>query len=549
MQSLTKMLLLGILIIILSINIIHASGVNKEELPVKLQLTKQLLTKPREGKGDQRPNIVFVICDAMDGRLVGRDDLLQMPNINNLAKNGVNFINAYTNSPICCPSRSALWSGRHTHITESWNNYKGLSKDYPTWAVLLEQAGYNTKIYGKTDYVSGSHSLSNRMEAWTRNVNFTLAQEGHPTPVLFGNESTTNVSTDWLLLPSITRWIQTNASKSSQPFLLYVGFTLPHPYNTPSSGKAAGGSTFKTSPYWLKKVNQSAVTIPKWIPLDQMHPVDYYETATKNCTSDFTTDEIHKIRAYYYAMCAETDAMFGVILDALKSNNLLQDSYVFFTADHGDLAMEHRQFYKMSMYEGSSHVPMVAMAPQRDNLKPGVVTTPVSLVDVFPTFMDIANVTHPQGLNGTSLLPLLQDPTSRHQSQDRPDYILSQYHGCNVNMSSYMLRQGDWKIVVYGDGKTTPPHLFNLATDPEELDDLVNKEPGKVKEMEQLLASIMDYPAVTTKVQDYNKQSFTEWKKSVGDKYSNKLANLRWWKDWQKAPKEYEKKIDEWLNS
>ena len=106
-------------------------------------------------------------------------------------------------------------------------------------------------------------------------------------------------------------WIQANASTSKKPILLYIGFTLPHPYNTPSSGEAAGGSTFKTSPYWLKKVNQSAITRPKWVPLDQMHPVDYYETATKNCTSEFTDDEIHRIRAYYYAMCAETDAMFG----------------------------------------------------------------------------------------------------------------------------------------------------------------------------------------------------------------------------------------------
>ncbi len=93
------------------------------------------------------------------------------------------------------------------------------------------------------------------MEAWTRNVNFSLTQEPRPTPLLIGDESTVQVSDNWRLLPNITKWIQTNATNSTQPFLLYIGFGLPHPYKTNSSGEAAGASTFKTSPYWLKKVS------------------------------------------------------------------------------------------------------------------------------------------------------------------------------------------------------------------------------------------------------------------------------------------------------
>nr|XP_002732869.2 PREDICTED: arylsulfatase K-like [Saccoglossus kowalevskii] len=485
----------------------------------------------------------------MDGRLVGNNlTAVNMANINNrLVSHGVTFTNAYTNSPICCPSRSALWSGLYTHITHAWNNHEGLPADYPTWKIKLEKAGYDSKILGKTDYVSGRHTLSNRVEAWTRNVNFTLAQEGRPTPVLVGNKTTIRVKdVDWDNIDKAKDWLENRkSSKATKPFLLYIGINLPHPYSTPGEGEHPGGSTFMTSPYWLQYVDMSKVTIPKWTPLDKMHPVDYYESATKNCTSHFTKDEIRKIRAYYYGMCAEVDGMVGEILDQLDSLGLTNTTQVIFTSDHGEMAMEHRQFYKMTMYEASSHVPLIITNPTVPSRQGVAVNDPVSLVDIFPTLMDMAAIHHPVGLNGTSLMPYLEGKSH----VKKPDWVLSQYHGCNVNMSAYMLRRQEWKYITYGNGKQVAPHLFNLDEDPDELHDYANERHDIIAEMDNKLRSIIDYADITNEVSRYNKESFSSWKTSIGDKYSDTIANLRWWKDWQKDPNGNEQRIEEWLKS
>eukprot|EP00118_Oscarella_pearsei_P008337 m.42407 g.42407 ORF g.42407 m.42407 type:complete len:520 (+) comp33355_c0_seq6:18-1577(+) len=512
-------------------------------LPLGLFLCSAAVpSREKQGK-----NILFVICDSMDGRLIGKD-VVHLPNLEKVAQQGIVFENAYTNNPICCPSRSALWSGLHTHITQSWNNYKGLEKGYPTWAVKLADAGYETEIIGKQDYTSGSHSVSNRVEAWTRAVNFTLRQEGRPTPKLVGNSSTIRVSADWHLVDKAKEWIMKTASNiTDKPFLLYVGINLPHPSGTPAEGENFGESTFPTSPYWLKYVQSNSVRIPKWLPLNKFHPVDFYESAAKNCTSDFSQEEIFAIRQHYYAMCAETDAMFGAIVDALKESGHGNDTYIFFASDHGEMAMEHRQFYKMSMYEASSHVPLVVSGPGVPAATQSKNVT--QLIDIFPTFMDIAGIEHPKGLNGSSLMAFLK-PGFGSGYRDRPDYILSQYHGCNMNMSAFMLRKGQYKYVAYGNGpEQVRPHLFDLAADPDELNDLSLQNLEVVKEMDVALRSLVDYPSVSKQVDQYNRKSFKAWRESLGDKYDDTIANLRWWMDWQKDPEGNQKKVDSWLNS
>lgn len=179
---------------------------------------------------------------------------------------------------------------------------------------------------------------SNRVEAWTRDVEFLLRQEGRPVTQLVGNMSTVRImGKDWENTDKATQWIQQRAESAQQPFALYLGLNLPHPYKTESLGPTAGGSTFRTSPYWLEKegyylilqiittgfhmvknksscftqVSSEYVTVPKWLPVAAMHPVDFYSTFTKNCSGFFTEDEIKNIRAFYYAMCAEADAMLG----------------------------------------------------------------------------------------------------------------------------------------------------------------------------------------------------------------------------------------------
>ncbi|XP_074850308.1 arylsulfatase K isoform X2 [Carettochelys insculpta] len=481
------------------------------------------------GSSQGAPSVVLVMCDSFDGRLTfyPGNQTVTLPSINLIKQCGTVFLNAYTNSPICCPSRAAMWSGLFTHLTESWNNFKGLDPNYTTWMDLMQKHGYHTQKYGKIDYTSGHHSVSNRVEAWTRDVDFLLRQEGRPMVNLTGNKTFVRVmEKDWQNTDKAASWIRNEAINISQPFVLYLGLNLPHPYPSPSTGENFGSSTFLTSPYWLEKVRYEAIKIPKWPPLSDMHPVDYYSSYTKNCTGKFTIKEIRDIRAFYYAMCAETDAML---------------------ADHGELAMEHQQFYKMSMYEASSHVPLLVMGP-------GIkvhhhLSNVVSLVDIYPTMLDIARIPVLQNLSGYSLLPLLVETAEDEHSFRRPHapWVLSEFHGCNVNSSTYMLRTDKWKYIAYSDGHSVPPQLFDLSADPDELTNIATTFPEVTHSLDKKLRSIVNYPRVSAFVHKYNKKQFINWKQSLGQNYSSVIANLRWHQDWFKEPRKYEDAIHRWL--
>ncbi|KAI2664422.1 Arylsulfatase K [Labeo rohita] len=444
-----------------------------------------------------RPNIVMIMSDAF------------LPYINYMRETGAAFLNSYTNSPICCPSRAAMWSGQFVHLTQAWNNYKCLDPNATTWMDRLGKSG-------------------NRVEAWTRDVPFLLRQEGRPVTDLVGDTSTKRVMIkDWNITDAAVQWIRHTAASLAQPFGLYVGLNLPHPYRTDSLGPTAG------------------VSVPKWLRVEDMHPVDYYSTFTKNCSDHFTEEEIRNIRAFYYAMCAETDSMLGEVIAALRETGLLNRTVILFTSDHGDLAMEHRQFYKMSMFEGSSHVPLLIMGP---GVKPGFeISLPVSLVDIYPTVLDLAGVPQPGGLSGHSLIPLLSG-VSVQSVEPHPGWVLSEYHGCNANASTYMLRIGEWKYITYADGLTVPSQLFNLSKDESELRNVASHFPHVCQDLDKMLRTIVDYPSISQAVHHYNKQQFLEWKQSLGDSYSQVIANLRWHIDWQKDAKSYERDIEEWLS-
>ncbi|XP_027461749.1 arylsulfatase K isoform X5 [Zalophus californianus] len=441
------------------------------------------LAAPDPGAGGQRrgaarvwpvaPNVVLVVSDSFDGRLTfyPGSQVVKLPFINFMKAHGTSFLNAYTNSPICCPSRAAMWSGLFTHLTESWNNFKGLDPNYTTWMDIMEKHGYRTQKFGKLDYTSGHHSISNRVEAWTRDVAFLLRQEGRPMVNLIPKKTKVRVmEKDWKNTDRAVNWLRKEASNYTQPFVLYLGLNLPHPYPSPSSGENFGSSTFHTSLYWLKKVSYDAIKIPKWSPLSEMHPVDYYSSYTKNCTGKFTEKEIKNIRAFYYAMCAETDAM-----------------------------------------------------------------------------LDIAGAPLLQNLSGYSLLPLSSEMYKFKNLH--PPWILSEFHGCNVNASTYMLRTNQWKYIAYSDGTSVLPQLFDLSSDPDELTNIATQFPEVTYSLDRKLRSIINYPKVSASVHQYNKEQFIRWKQSIGQNYSNVIANLRWHQDWLQEPRKYESAIDRWLKT
>ena len=448
-----------------------------------------------------KPNIVFIESDSMDGRVMGcmGHHAAYTPHMDRLAARGVLFRNAYCNSPQCCPSRSSMWSGRHTHEIEGWNNHKGIEPGAPTFLTQLKAAGYRSFVTGKTDYVSGGHSLGARVWAWTRGADIPLAQKMRPVAEVQDVDGERFKRSDWKRVDESVAWLKKHAGASEYPFMLYCGLSAPHP-------------PFKTSKTWLDRIDEDAIRVPPYEAA--LHPVMEYMSETKNTDGTFSDDEIKSIRRVYFAMIAELDAMVGALMDCVEELGLADSTYFVYCSDHGEMNMEHRQYLKNSLHEASARVPLIVAGP---GVRRGAsVEDLVSLLDVYPTLMDMAGVGHPEGLSGHSLFGAL-----RGEAMERPAWVLSQYHSNFANTDIFMLREGPWKYIAYAGYE---PQLFNLDDDPDEMTNLASSNTDVAGAMDAKLRSIVDYEAVDAKAKAYDRASFGAWLEEMGEKEA--LASL-----------------------
>ena len=508
------------------------------------------------------PNIILFMTDSMDGRVMRHlgHPAAHTPNMDRLAARGTSFANAYCNSPQCAPSRASYWSGQYVHRVQAWNNPAGLPLDAPTFGTHLEDADYGVHVFGKTDYRVGGHSLKARLTAWMRSADIPRPHNPrpqaitlHPAPVSdppvlpspsgrgqgegpllppspgaplnpspggegWGEGSSARSQTpstaplsptkqervdylnpgqdparphqgDWNQIDAACQFLN-NHSADDPPYFLYPSTNVPHP-------------PFRATQTWLDRIDPAHVTLPPYEP--DLHPVMDYMSVTKNTHGHFTNDEILAIRRHYFAMVAETDAMLGQVLDTLEATGQLDNTYIIFASDHGEMNMEHRQTLKNALYEASARVPLIVAGP---GLQQGVISDQlVSLIDLFPTLMDMAGLDHPQGLDGVSLLPLC-----RGDASGRPGYVFSEFHSNFSNTGIAMWRQGPWKYIRYSG---YPPQLFNLEDDPEEIHDLSQSHPHIVQDLNTRLEYLVDFDAADAQAKANDRHNYQTWRQNL----------------------------------
>ncbi|SMX25882.1 sulfatase-like hydrolase/transferase [Boseongicola aestuarii] len=184
-----------------------------------------------------------------------------------------------------------------------------------------------------------------------------------------------------------------------------------------------------------------------------------------------------RARRGYYGMISHIDAMFGRLMDALSDSGVSENTLVIFASDHGDMMGERGMWFKKTLFEPAIHVPLIVgglgIAQRR-------VATPVSLLDLLPTLVDVSGA--PAGtictpFNGQSLVPLLHGG-SKH------DPVMVEHLDGGTDAPRVMLRDGDLKLVL---SRAYPTMLFNLSDDPFELNDLAS-DPAASNDMARLLA-------------------------------------------------------------
>jgi choline-sulfatase len=178
------------------------------------------------------------------------------------------------------------------------------------------------------------------------------------------------------------------------------------------------------------------------------------------------------------------DDMVGQILDELDRQGLADDTWVIYTSDHGESLGEHGLFYKQCSYEGSVGVPLVIRGPEIPRGRE--VSDPVTLVDLFPTVLDMAGLDWRTGRPGVSWLPL-----ARGENHARPDYAFSEFHGNFFRHDWYMLVRGRHKYTYYSGER---PSLFDVVADPLENEDIAGRpeNAGLLRDFEKTLRTIVD---------------------------------------------------------
>jgi len=437
------------------------------------------------------PNILVIQVDEMTPGVLPAygHQMVKTPHIDGLADAGVVFENAYCNFPLCVPSRMSMLTGRLTSAIAQWDNAIELPAAVPTVAHTMRHLGYHTVLCGKMHFIGPDqvHGFDERITTDIYPANFAWTPDWitgeryrptgiSPRAIVEAGVCVRNLQIDYddeVEFAGLQKLHDLARFQRDKPFMMWLSFTHPHaPFVT-------------THEYW-DLYDHDAVDMPKVapIPVDELDAMSrwlYYGHGQDLLT--ITDEHVRNARHAYYGMCSYLDDKVGRIIDVLRKTDLAEDTVVVFTSDHGEMLGERGMWYKQAFYEDSVRVPLIVTAPGR--YAAGRVPNNVSLVDLLPTFADIATdgaAPAPAApLDGHSLTNLLA-------GGDGDDTVISEYTGEGVIAPCRMVKQGRHKYI-YTHGH--PPQLFDVEDDPLELDNLIGRADVASVEAE-LAAMIVD---------------------------------------------------------
>lgn len=445
--------------------------------------------KPAE---PSRPNIIYIMVDDLGYGDLGcfGQKVIQTPNIDQLASEGIRFTDHYAGHTVCRPSRLVLWLGQHVgHTGLIGNRPRSLSSTEPTVAKLLQASGYVTGGVGKwalgnvdepAEIDNLGHPNRNGFDYWYGYMNQHNAHNYYPTFLWENDHQVTlpgNIIGDYpngrgkvasqresyshdFMTAAALKFVKQN---KDNPFLLHIHWTIPHANN--EGGRVLG----------------DGMEVPQYgIYADRDWP---------NPEKGFA------------AMISHMDADVGKLAELLKQLGIDEKTLVIFTSDngpHNEGGHDHEFFdsngplngFKRSMHEGGIRVPMIARWPGK--IAAGTVSNhPSGFYDFLATACDMAHVQPPQEHDGISYLPTLLGKATQ---QKKHEYL---YCASQEGATSVGVRYKNWKLVKYKpsklavkQGQADDPalwRLYNLTTDLGEQENLAAKHPEVVAKILRLL--------------------------------------------------------------
>ena len=361
-----------------------------------------------------KPNIVMITPDQLrfDCLHCYGNPVIKTPNLDRLADEGVRFEYAYAQNPVCQPSRASIMTGRYIHEHGVVRNVAGLPLHEKTLMHYLSQNGYLTAAVGKMhmypkygpfgfkylDLTEGKGGANDNYRLYLKNKGLegmNTRAKGEKLP--FGVYTNALPAEDYIDSYIGRKAVKFIYENKVRPFFLWVGFCGPHlPFDPPE-------------PY-DKLYSPEEVPLPPKFPGDLenkpmvRHMVDWYDL-------DKLEEKIlRRIVAYYYGNITLIDEWIGKILQALEKTGSLENTFILFTTDHGELLGDHGLLWKCdeTMYDSNVRVPFIIYFPQKFEGR-RVVKEFVESVDIMPTSLELAGIEIPYTLQGRSLIPLLTE--------------------------------------------------------------------------------------------------------------------------------------------
>ncbi|MDX1284644.1 MAG: sulfatase-like hydrolase/transferase [Draconibacterium sp.] len=467
----------------------------------------------------KKPNLVFIMTDQQrfDAMSCAGNTILQTPNMDRLAREGVIFTNTYSANPVCVPSRAVFLTGLSSVNAHVETNGDYLSEDVPnvpTFDSILKKDGYSAEYYGKWHtpyqfarcydndvYPIGNHyglpHIITTYKEWLLKKGVPKKEPG-PGELFSGRNQRPytpvgpDYNTDKVNL-STEEKMKLNAKQSTQfgkidlpPRISYAAYTAEETIN--AIERLKGGPFTITCSFdpphppmvvqepYFSSYPPETIPVPESID-DPMEDSPYMQRWQRKDEKRYAdVENIKNMRSVYYGMVKEIDDWVGDILNKLDELGLAENTMVIFTSDHGEQLGDHGLHSKSMFYEGAVHVPLLMRFPGK--IKPGTkVESPVSTMDVCPTILDYLNQPIPE-CDGISLRTFIEGKPVKH------DVIA---YSTGNSEPNYMIRSGDLKLMMGQDENNNGINaLYDLKNDPLEMKNLLvsptsekNKKQGK----------------------------------------------------------------------
>ncbi|QDU77618.1 Choline-sulfatase [Bremerella volcania] len=435
----------------------------------------------------KKPNILFLFSDDQSYETPGYVGLTQAqtPSLDELAKRSVSFTHAYNqgswSGAVCVASRTMLNSGRFVwHANDIYKTSEKERAEGRFWSEYMKKAGYRTYMTGKW------HVPANAAKAFdvTGHVRGGMPQQ---TPQGYDRPKSAD-DTQWQpwdkkfggFWEGGKHWSEVvgdeavgfleEAAKDEKPFFMYIAFNAPHdPRQSPKE--------------FVDMYPEHEIEVPQdFLP-------EYPECKQIGCPPTLRDEHLAPFprtkyavqvhRQEYFAIITHMDQQIGRILEALEKSGKADETYVFFTSDHGLACGHHGLMGKQNSYDHSIRVPLLVSGP---GIKPGTNDAAVYLQDVMPTTLELALVNKPEHVEFTSLLPLIHG--EKAQSYDA-------IYNCYLDLQRSITQDG-FKLMVYP--KANRVKLFDLTSDPMEMKDL-SADPVHAEKKQQLFATLQKWQA------------------------------------------------------